>query len=83
MVDFYRTKECAFCDDVEAHLKELVLAHRIHLVSPGEATEAPVLVEGRRRYTTREAILAFLTDIGQEMVIQREMQGDTCKVNEC
>ena len=83
MVEFYRTKQCAFCDDVEAHLKALVLAHRIHLVSPGATTEAPVLVEGRRRYTTREEIRAFLADIGREMVIQREMQGDSCKVNEC
>ncbi len=81
MIDFYREKACVFSDEVESRLKELVVAHRIHVSEDGE--QLPLLTEGRRRYETHEAITAFLKEIAREMTLQREMQGDSCKDGEC
>ena len=82
MIYFYRPKQCAFCDEVESRLNHLVLAHRIHETDREDAFGIDtVLVEGKRRYETREEILAFLDEITGELILQREMQSDSCIID--
>ena len=65
----------------------MVVAHRIIIVdddaltgTEDSANSVPRLVEGRQTYKKAE-IPAFLDMLGREMMIQREMQGDSCKID--
>lgn len=81
MIKLYRSKICAFSDEVEAQLKELVLAHEVLIVDRlEEADVLPRIEEGRRTYL-RDQVPAFMMMISREMTIQREMQGDSCKID--
>lgn len=82
MIEFYRTERSTFCDEVTEKLKEMVVAHRVHTLDPKKQKgSVPMLQEGRKVYTEKTEIRAFLDEIGKELTIQREMQGDSCKID--
>lgn len=57
----------------------MVVAHRVHTLP---ATEDSIyLREGKRVYRSQAEIQAFVRQIGYEMRVQREMQGDSCKID--
>ncbi|MEM8488110.1 MAG: hypothetical protein AAF564_21350 [Bacteroidota bacterium] len=79
MINFYRKPRCTFCDEVEEKLQHLVVAHKVHALP---ATDTVIyLTEGKRMYQQEDEIQAFLRQIGHEMLVQREMQGDSCKID--
>ena len=78
MIDFYRKTECPFCDEVVEVLQNLVVAHRVHVLPAGEDF---YLQEGKRIYRTHADIRTLLSQLGHVMLIQREMQGDSCKID--
>ena len=89
MIAFYRKADCRYCDEVEAHLNDLVVARRVITVSePGaldvegvSPEELPVLREGRRLYRGRQEIQAFLAELTRELRIGRQFQSDACYLN--
>ena len=82
MIEFYRIKRSAFCDEVADKLKELVVAHRVHILGPGEQKGGiPMLREGRKVYREKAEIRGFLEALGRQLTVEREMQGDACKID--
>ncbi len=79
MINFYRIPSCAFCDEVESKLKELVLAHRIHMQPAASAK--PYLTEGKQSYHTEVSIRRVLREIGGEIAISRAAQSDACMID--
>ncbi len=83
MLELYRTTDCPRCDEVEEHLRELVVAHRVIYVDQnGEGSRAswgkpPVLIEGDAVYAAA-AIAPFLETFAAELHINRMVQSDAC-----
>ena len=80
MINFYRRQNCVFSDDVVETLQQLVVAHKVYWVEE-QGTLVPRLVEGKKEYTNPKAIYSFLASLKKELVIQREMQSDSCKID--
>ena len=82
MIEVFRTDQCPFSDRLVERLQELVLAHQVHVL-PYDASEKqlPFVKEGKRVYHTEAEIQAFIKEIGHEMILQREMQSDSCKID--
>lgn len=79
MINFYRIPSCAFCDEVESKLKELVVAHKVH--SQPAANAMPYLTEGRQLYASKASIRHLLREIAGEIAISRAAQSDTCMID--
>lgn len=83
MIILYRPEESAAADAVQETLEELVLAHRVEVVSNGRAHGAPdrrdlpVLVEGDDEYSGTE-IQSFLEKRANRLSISRRMSADAC-----
>ncbi|MFK7844746.1 MAG: hypothetical protein AB8G77_05545 [Rhodothermales bacterium] len=82
MIEFYRGQNCAFSDEVVEKLQAMVVAHKIHWIDEKESQEPiPRLVEGKKAFANQEAINIFLAVLNKELVLQREMQSDSCKID--
>lgn len=79
MINFYRIPSCAFCDEVESKLKELVVAHTVH--TQVAATAKPYLTEGRQSYASEASIMHLLDELAGEVAISRAAQSDTCMID--
>ncbi len=79
MINFYRKPDCTFCDEVQEKLQNMVVAHKIHALPA--TNDAIYLKEGKRLYRSEDEIQTFLRQISHEMLVQREMQGDSCKID--
>ena len=87
MITLYRTKVCPFCDEIEEHLRTLVVAHRVIIVEEREEgahpslKQLPMLKEGNAVYGTAGEIKQFLYDLALEVRINRTYQSDACFVD--
>lgn len=82
MIEYYRGQNCTFSDEVVDKLQSMVVAHKVHWISEqGPHDMIPRLVEGKTAFTNREAINNFLGALNKELVLQREMQSDSCKID--
>lgn len=88
MLELYRVKDCPACDDIEEHLKDLVLAHRVIDIEQAETLpqvverlNVPVLKEGERIYGTTRVIQAYLASLADELEQGREFQSDACYID--
>lgn len=79
MITLIRTPKCSYCDEIEEVLQELVLAHKVILADSD--APAPIVKEGRHTYTTRTEINAFLKEIRGEVVLNWEIQSDSCIID--
>lgn len=79
MITLYRKEECSYCDEIEETLQELVLAHQV-IIAETE-TILPVLKEGKHTYRTQPEINAFLKEIRGEVVLNWEIQSDSCIID--
>jgi hypothetical protein len=85
MLILYRTPVSPAADEIEERLVDLVVAHRVVTVEgatapPGLPPGAglPVLAEGDRIYSGREAVAAFLEALGRGLALDRQIQSDAC-----
>lgn len=86
MLVLYRRREDPVSDELEARLRELVLARRVVLVEDSEELPDrvmpaawPVLVESSgARYEGSAAICAFLDALAYEVTLDRQFQSDAC-----
>lgn len=89
MIEFYRPETCAQCDTVEANLAEMVIAHKVVVVTPEQPRPAwmkdispPVLKDKDEVVVGLTAIKTHLTALEQFVHDWRRFQGDSCYCDE-
>jgi hypothetical protein len=88
MIELYRPVDCPDCEEFEAVLKEMVVAHKVITVEPGGWPEAlppqtplPALKEGREIITDQAAIQDYLKELARFVQGWRRFQGDSCYID--
>lgn len=89
MIELYRPPECPACAEIEAALKEMVIAHKVIVVEPdGPATKAaptvplPALKENDRVISGQAAITAYLKALEAFVAGWQRFQSDACYCDE-
>ncbi|KAA3610460.1 MAG: hypothetical protein D8M58_05390 [Calditrichaeota bacterium] len=81
MITLYKKKDCAFCDEIEAGFREIVLAYKIGNtldLTKEEQGNLPLIIENEKRISGKSAITAFLNDTKQLMTQWQKFQSDSC-----
>jgi hypothetical protein len=82
MIELYRASRSPEADRTEEALRDLVVAHTVHVVAdPGDAPGGalPVVREGDRLVSAAD-IPAYLEEVRRLMVEWRRFQADACFV---
>ncbi|MCB0208797.1 MAG: hypothetical protein KDJ52_05695 [Anaerolineae bacterium] len=89
MIELYRPAECQACADIEAALKEMVLAHRVIIVADGQrpdtlptSTPLPAIKDEGQIITGQAEIDAHLKKLERIAVEWRKYQSDACYTSE-
>lgn len=85
MIEFYRSARCGSCAEIEEALAEMVVAHRVVVVEPGEwagDTPLPALKDNGQTITGRQAIVEHLKQLEQFVEEWRRFQSDACYCDE-
>ncbi|MCB0163042.1 MAG: hypothetical protein KDI79_02375 [Anaerolineae bacterium] len=89
MIELYRPVDCHECADIEAALKEMVLAHRIITVADGlqpaalpAATPLPAIKDEGQIFAGQTEINAHLKELEHIAFEWRKYQSDSCYTNE-
>lgn len=89
MIELFRTHNDALGAEIEDGLQELVLAHRVFVVEPGQQpaslpanTPLPALRDGKNLITGSEALRAHLEYLERVVVEWRKYESDACYINE-
>jgi len=89
LIEFYRPAHCPDCHKIEEALKELVVAHKIITLEPGQSastltphTPLPAIKDEGRVITGRAAIDAYLVDLEKIVAHWRRFQGDACYIDD-
>jgi hypothetical protein len=79
MITFYKhnTTECLVCYETEMALKDMVVAHTIKPLE-GHKRQAPLIVEGKKKFTGHQAIKKYISDLRKTMGLWRKFQSDSC-----
>lgn len=86
MIILYRKPDSRRADGIQERLEDLVVAHRVEVVSGAEAElpvdecDLPVLVEGKRTYTGPD-VDAMLDALEGRLAVSRQISGDACYVD--
>lgn len=85
MIILYRDKDDATGDEIQAALKELVVAHRVEVVlqdapAPAPGATLPLIVDGERTVSGRDALDAYLHELAVWLAEWRKYQSDACYV---
>lgn len=86
MITLYRTENCVTCDQVQAALKELVVAHQVVEVNGNppdrvRGKDFPVIEEGDRLVSGQE-VTPYLRKLAKATEEWRKFQSDTCYVGD-
>lgn len=88
MIQLYRTANCTECEEYEAALRAMVIAHKVVAVESGQWPESlptqtplPALKDGQEIITGPEAIQGHLQMLARFMQDWQRFQGDYCYVN--
>jgi hypothetical protein len=88
MIELYRPADCAECEEYEAALREMVIAHKVIAVksdawpdSLPAQTPLPALKDGQEVVTGPEAIHSHLEMLARFMQDWQRFQGDYCYTN--
>lgn len=88
MITLYREACSPEADWVEAELREMTLAYDRQVLTPQQAAQQfdglalPILRDGERLASGREALLRFLRHLEQFAVQWRMFQSDACYVDD-
>lgn len=86
MLQFYRHKTCAECEQIQEKLQELVLAHRVIFVADSsqlpQGGNLPLLVDGEKTCRGKQAILAHLEALESFKAEWDKYQSDSCYCGE-
>ena len=86
MITLYRTENCTTCDQVEAALQELVVAHQVVDVDgqpPAKVAglDFPVIEEGDKLVSGRD-VTPYLSELARAAEQWRKFQTDACYVGD-
>jgi hypothetical protein len=89
MIELYRAASDALGAEIEGGLKELVLAHRVVVVTPAHppehlpaGTPLPALRDGDRLITGGEALRAHLRHLEHVVFEWRKYESDSCYIED-
>jgi hypothetical protein len=89
MIELYRTADCPECAAIEAALKEMVVAHRVITVEPGQKHHAPVngvalpaIKDGDDLVSGQSEIAQYLRELDKFVVAWRRYQSDACYIDD-
>ncbi|MEJ5224688.1 MAG: hypothetical protein WHV44_09555 [Anaerolineales bacterium] len=88
MLTLYREAHSPEADWVEAELRDMTLAYDRQVLTPLQAAQQfggmslPILRDGERMASGREALLGFLRDLAQFAAQWRMFQSDACYVDD-
>ena len=89
MIEFYRPVHCPDCTRIEETLRELVVAHKIIRLEPGQSaltlapgTPLPAIKDEGQIITGQTAIDAYLVDLEKIVTDWRRFQSDACYIDD-
>jgi hypothetical protein len=89
MIELYRPVECAICAEIEAALKEMVVAHKVIVVEKNQNSEIlppetplPALKENGQIISGQGAIVAHLQELEKFVANWRRFQADSCYLDD-
>lgn len=89
MIELYRPVDCPTCADLEAALREMVVAHRVIVIEEnqipaelGPDISLPALKENGQIVYGAEAIAAYMRELERFVVNWRRFQSDSCYIDE-
>lgn len=89
MIELYRTGECAECAEIEAALREMVVAYRVITVEPGKKQATPIngaslpaIKDGEQIVSGEEEITHYLNELERFVTLWRRYQSDSCYIDE-
>jgi hypothetical protein len=89
MIELYRTPDCPECAAIEAALKEMVVAHRVITVEPGQkhhlpvkGTTLPAIKDGDELVSGQDEIAHYLKELEKFVAAWRRYQSDACYMDE-
>ena len=86
MIEFYRTKECPGCRQIEETLEGLRFGHKVHEVESTDDIERelpdgsrlPILIDEGKVYSGRENIVRHLEEVEAFKAEWYKFQSDAC-----
>ena len=89
MIKFYRPLNCPHCGEIEAKLKEMVMAYQTVVVDAGQRVpdlpatiSLPAFVENKRIVSGEADIVAYLKELEAFMRRWQRFQSDSCYSDE-
>jgi glutaredoxin len=89
MIELYRPVFCPDCTKIEEVLKELVVAHKIITLEPGQSaatlmpnTPLPAIKDEGQIITGPAAIDAYLAELEEIVADWRRFQSDACYIDD-
>lgn len=87
MIELIRTRDSAEGAAVEDKLRELVVAHRVTTVEPGQpsplnGTPLPAIVDAGRVVSGQDNLETYLAELGAEIEEWRRYQVDACYIDD-
>lgn len=88
-IEFYRRADCPGCANIEAALKEMVIAHKVIVVEPGQpvagldpAVSLPAMKDSGQVISGQAAIVEHLKELERFVENWRRFQADACYCDE-
>lgn len=89
MIKLYRLANCPACAEIEAALREMVVAHQVIVVEEehapaelGTEISLPAIRENNHLVSGPAAISAYLEELAQFTARWRRFQSDTCYIDD-
>ena len=89
MIEFYRPADCDSCEEIEAALQEMIIAHKVIVVKPGQRpdtlpvnTPLPALKDNGQIISGRTALTAYLRELEEIVADWRRFQSDACYIDD-
>jgi len=85
MILLYRKENCAFCDEIEETLREIVMAYKIGNLKDlpeSKLKNIPLLIDAERSVFGKKAIYEFLDEAKKLMVQWQKFQSDSCYLDD-
>jgi glutaredoxin len=90
MIEFYRPiDDCPTCVSIEETLKDLVIAHKVIVVEPGQESNVlrrdtllPAIKDNDRVISGQTAIAAYLRELEKFVAAWQRFQSDACYIDD-
>ncbi len=89
MIKLYRPADCPACTDIEALLKEMVVAHQVIVVQAeqppaelGPKVTLPAIWENNQTISGPEAISTYLKELAKFVANWQRFQSDSCYLDD-